>query len=90
MKKILTILNYVGDVLIGIAFIWSLIATGSLRAFKYMPTRYCLGIGVLLLIPLTFYKMWHWNEYEKENKQNLIFITCLIVVMFVAAIVFIK
>lgn len=90
MKKILTIINYIGDVLITIAFIWSLVATHSSRAFKYMPTKYCLGIGVLLLIPLAFYKMWHWNEYEKENKQNLIFITSLIVIMFVAVIVFIK
>ena len=89
MKKILTILNYTGDCLILISFIWSLIATGSLRAFGYLPTKYCLGIGVLLLIPLNFYKMWHWNEFEKENRQNLIFITCLIVLMLVA-IVFIK
>ena len=90
MKKILTTIRYTGDILIAIAFIWSLVATHSSRAFKYMPIRYCLGIGVLLLIPLTFYKMWHWDEYEKENKQNLIFITSLIVIMIVAAIVFIK
>lgn len=90
MKKILTILDYTGDVLILISFIWALIATGSLRAFGYTPTRYCLGIGLLLLIPMKFYKMWHWNEYEKENKHNLIFITFLIVVLLVTTIVFVK
>ena len=84
MKKILNIINYIGDVLIGVAFIWSLIATHSLRAFRYEPTRYCLGFGLLLLIPYGFYKMWHWDEYEKENKQTLIFMTILIAALLLA------
>ena len=84
MKKILKSISYIGDVLIGVAFIWSLIATHSLRSFSYQPTRYCLGFGLLLLIPYGFYKMWHWAEYEKENKQTLIFITILIAVMILA------
>ena len=84
MKKILNPIRSIGDVLIGVAFIWSLIAKHSLRSFSYQPTRYCLGFGLLLLIPLGFYKMWHWNEYEKENKQTLIFMTILIAVMILA------
>ena len=84
MKRILTIINYIGDVLIGVAFVWSLIVTHSLRSFNYQPTRYCLGFGLLLLIPYGFYKMWHWTEYEKENKQTLIFMTILIAVMILA------
>jgi uncharacterized membrane protein SirB2 len=88
MKKILSVLRYIGDGLILLSFIWSLIETGSPRPFKYMPTRYCLGLGVLLLIPFAFYKMWHWNEYEKDNKQNLIFITALIVLIVICATLF--
>ena len=84
MKKILNIINYIGDILIGVAFIWSLLATHSLRAFRYEPTRYCLGFGLLLLIPYGFYKMWHWDEYEIENKQTLIFMTILIAALLLA------
>lgn len=88
MKKTLTILNYTGDVLILTSFIWCMIATGNMRTSQYLPSRYCIGIGLLLSIPIYFYKMWHWDEYEKENRQTLIFVTGIIVLFLTAFTIF--
>ena len=88
MKKTLTILNYIGDAFILISFIWCMIATGNSRVSQYLPSRYCIGIGLLLVIPLAFYKMWHWDEYEKENRQALIFVTSIIVLFLIAFTIF--
>ena len=88
MKKILKILNYTGDAFILISFIWCMIATGNSRVSEFLPSRYCTGIGLLLVIPLGFYKMWHWNEYEKENRQTLIFVTGIIVLLLIASTIF--
>ena len=72
MKKYLDFLSTIGGICILIAFVWVYIAEGSLRAYYYIPSRYFLVIGILLELPFSCYKMWHWEEYKKENRVNVI------------------
>ena len=72
MKKYLNYLCHIGSVCILTAFVWVIIAEGSLRAYYYIPSRYFLTIGILFQIPFSCYKMWHWEEYKKENRVYVI------------------
>lgn len=39
--------------------------------------------GMLLWLVNFLYKAFHWNEYERENKQNVIMIIIVIVLLFI-------
>ena len=58
MKKTLDYLKALGYVLIAISITWSLIATHSLRASQYMPTRYFLWTGIICIVPMYAYELW--------------------------------
>ena len=44
------------------------------------------GIGMLLWLVSFLYKAFHWNEYERENKQNIVIVIIAIVLLFIQMI----
>ena len=78
LKKILSYLNYLGSICIFTGIIWVIIAEKSLMTARYVPSKYLVPIGVLLTLPLSCYKMWHWEEYKNENRFNSVFIHVLL------------
>ena len=41
------------------------------------------GIGLLLFLIVFLYKAFHWKEYERDNKQNIIIVLICIVLLFI-------
>ena len=76
MKKYLKEIEVSGLILviIGIVFSW---IWGS--RFGMWP---CL-VGLLLWLITFLYKAFHWKEYERENKQNILIIVIAIVILFI-------
>jgi len=44
------------------------------------------GVGMLLWLVSFLYKAFHWNEYERENKQNIVIVIIAIVLLFIQMI----
>ena len=40
------------------------------------------GIGIALFLMVFLYKSFHWQEYAKENKRNLVIVTATIVLLY--------
>lgn len=74
MKKYLRELEVSGLILviIGIAMSW---IVGS--RFGMWPC----SIGLLLWLVTFLYKAFHWNEYERENRQNIMILVIAIVIL---------
>ena len=41
------------------------------------------GLGLLLLLVIFLYKAFHWREYERENKQNIIILLVAIFILII-------
>ena len=41
------------------------------------------GIGLFLWLITFLYRAFHWKEYERENKQNIIILIIAIVLLFI-------
>ncbi|MBR1901855.1 MAG: hypothetical protein IJ826_02615 [Bacteroidaceae bacterium] len=72
MKKFLSYLSSLGIICVLTAIVWVLIAKGNLWVARFAPTRYLALIGIIIQFPYSCYKMWHWEEYEKENRVNAV------------------
>lgn len=74
MKKYLREIEISGLVLviIGIAFSW---IWGS--KFGMWP---CF-MGLLLWLVTFLYKAFHWNEYARENRQNIVILLIAIIIL---------
>jgi hypothetical protein len=44
------------------------------------------GIGLFLLLVSYIYKAFHWQDFERENKQNLIILTIAILLLLIQMI----
>lgn len=80
MKKYLREIEVSGLILviIGIVFSW---IWGS--GFGMWP---CL-VGLLLWLVTFLYKAFHWKEYERENRQNIIILLLAIVILLAQMII---
>ena len=76
MKKYLREIELAGVILaiIGVvsSFVWGSIYGGWL-----------CGIGIALFLLVFLYKAFHWKEYERENKQNIVIILLTIIILFI-------
>ena len=79
MKKYLREIEVSGLVLVIIGIICSWI-WGS----NYGMWPCCLGL--LLWLVSFLYKAFHWNEYERENKQNIMILIIAIIILIVQMI----
>ena len=39
------------------------------------------GIGILLFVFVVLYKAFHWSEYARENKQNIMILLIAIIIL---------
>ena len=83
MKKILNILSIVGLAIFTIGFLWSWYQNGTALSFTqgHISTYLIYG-GVLMTLPLYFYKFIHFNEYRKENLANIAYIGIVLIIIF--------
>ncbi len=79
MKKYLREIEVSGLVLVIIGIVCSWI-WGS----NYGMWPCCLGL--LLWLASFLYKAFHWNEYERENKQNIMILIIAIIILIVQMI----
>ena len=79
MKKNLREIEVSGLVLVIIGIVCSWIL-GS----NYGMWPCCLGL--LLWLVSFLYKAFHWNEYERENKQNIMILIIAIIILIVQMI----
>ena len=79
MKKYLREIEVSGVVLVIIGIVCSWI-WGS----NYGMWPCCLGL--LLWLVSFLYKAFHWNEYERENKQNIMILIIAIIILIVQMI----
>ena len=79
MKKYLREIEVSGLVLLIIGIVCSWI-WGS----NYGMWPCCLGL--LLWLVSFLYKAFHWNEYERENKQNIMILIIAIIILIVQMI----
>ena len=84
LNKFVTYLYYVGCVVLGIGVVGKLLT----QLLIYLPLEhmihknvliYMMGIGMLMMVPLWIYKLCHFNEYKKENKDRLITFAMVVV-----------
>ena len=81
MKKYLREIEVSGIVLIVIGFFMTIIigyfGGGNGANYGVWP---CVP-GMLLLMVSYLYKAFHWNEYERENKQNIVIVLLTIALL---------
>ena len=81
MKKYLREIEVSGIILIVIGFFMTIIigsfGGGNGADYGVWP---CVT-GMLLLMISYLYKAFHWNEYERENKQNIVIVLLTIALL---------
>jgi len=75
MKKYLREIEVSGLVLVIIGIVFSWIWGSTVGMWP------CL-MGLLLWLVTFLYKAFHWNEYARENKQNIMILLIAIVILF--------
>ena len=86
LEKFITYLKNVGLIFVALSFIISLALFHNLNGFQHNNVLYyLLLLGVLMHLPLDFYKLWHFKEYKKDNKDLLIHIGifAVLIILFV-------
>ena len=73
MKKYLREIEVSGLVLVVAGIVFSLFGVGL--------AEWLCGIGMLLWLVTFLYRAFHWNEYERENKQNISILLIAIVIL---------
>jgi Ca2+/Na+ antiporter len=76
MKKYLREIEFAGVILASTGIVNSLI-WGSIYG------GWICGIGILLMLIVFLYKAFHWNEYARENKQNIIILLVAIFILII-------
>jgi len=72
MKKCFTCLYWVGALGFITYFVLSLALSGSIHGFKYAEwLRLMLYCSFSLFLPLWGYKLYHYREYRRENRNRL-------------------
>jgi len=79
MKKYLKELEISGVILMFIGCI--------MHQFMSLPTGiWACGIGILLWLLVLIYKAFHWKEYQRENRMNIIIMLGVIALLWVLII----
>ena len=73
MEKYLREIEVSGLVLVAAGIVLSLFGMG-------LSEWFC-GIGMLLWLVTFLYKAFHWSDYEKQNKQNVIILLIAIFIL---------
>ena len=76
MKRYLQEMEVAGIILLIVGVIIGHIAGSQYGAWP-------CGAGLLLAIMTMIYKAWHWKEYERENKRNIIIVLVTIVLLYI-------
>lgn len=74
MKKYLREIEVSGLILVVIG-----IACSYIWGYNY--GMWPCALGMLLWLVSFLYKAFHWNEYERENRQNIIILTIAIIIL---------
>mgnify|MGYP006988922054 CR=1 FL=1 len=75
MKKHLREIEIAGMLLLAVGVMIALTAGYSYGAWP-------CGCGLLILLIPFLYKAFHWKEYERENKQNIvIMLICILLLL---------
>ena len=74
MKRYLREIEASGLILVIIGIVFSWIKGANVGMWP------CL-IGILLWLIAFLYKAFHWNEYARENKQNIIILLVAIIIL---------
>ena len=74
MKKYLRELEMAGLILVIIGIVLSIFFGVNYGAGP-------CGVGLLLWLATFLFKAFHWNEYERENRQNIIILTIAILLL---------
>ena len=73
MEKYLREIEVSGLVLVAAGIVLSLFGMG-------LSEWFC-GIGMLLWLVTFLYKAFHWSDYEKQNKQNVVILLIAIFIL---------
>ena len=73
MEKYLREIEVSGLILVVAGIVFSLFGVGL--------GEWLCGIGILLWLVTFLYKAFHWNEYERENKQNIFILLATIAIL---------
>ena len=76
MKKYLKEIEVAGLIMIVIGVFCSFFWSDSVAVWP-------CAIGMLLWLVTFLYRAFHWKEYERENKQNVIIVIIAIVLLFI-------
>ena len=74
MKKYLKELEIAGMILIAIGVILA-------HTVGYNYGMWPCGVGMLVLLIPYLYKAFHWSEYARENKQNIMILLIAIIIL---------
>ena len=75
IKKYLREIEIAGMLLLAIGVIIAISAGYNYGAWP-------CSVGMLLLLIPFIYKAFHWKEYERENKQNIVILLICILLLF--------
>ena len=80
LNKIVTYLYNVGWLVLTIGVICKALARLSVFSFIHKNVFiYMTAVGILMLAPYWIYRLCHFNEFLKENKERLISFAVIIV-----------
>ena len=80
MKKYLRELEISGLILVVIGIVCSWIWGSQFGGLL-------CGLGMLLWLITFLYKAFHWNEYARENRQNIIILLIAILILFLQMVI---
>lgn len=89
LKKFATYFNYVGCLVFAIGCIANiLVKHTSIIPMTRSATAFVMLAGIVLMAVDWIYKLCHFNEYKKENKDRLI--KWVVVIVGVTVLIYIK
>ncbi len=80
MKKYLREIEVSGLILVIIGIVFSFIWGAN---FGMWPC----AVGLLLWLVSFLYKAFHWKEYERENRQNIMIVMLAIIILIVQMLI---
>lgn len=80
LNKFVTYLYYLGCAVFGLGIVGKMLIHFPFLDFIHKGVFvYMTAVGILMMMPSWIYKLCHFNEYKKENKERLISFAVIIV-----------
>jgi len=76
MKKYLQEIEVAGLILVIIGVVCSLFLSNNIAVWP-------CAMGLLLWLVTFLYRAFHWKEYERQNKQNIVILVIAIILLFI-------